>query len=239
MKWCMVMKYKDVPRFRSDAKEFQVHGSDDLCYSFWMSYHHFNKAKTQLLIATSSLQPCPPIYVLSCVWLFVTPWTVGCQAPLSMRFARQEYWSGLSFPPPGNLPQHRDRTCISYISPKPHLGSLPPLILLVLINGTTTHPIQFSSVPQSYLTLCEPMDGSVPDFPVHHQLLELAQTHVHWVGDAIQPSHSLSSPFPPTFNLSQHLSLFQWVSSLYQVAKVLEFQLQYQFFQWIFRNDFL
>ena len=75
--------------------------------------------------------------------------------------------------------------------------------------------------------------------PVHHQLLEFTQTHVRWVGDAIQPSHPLSSPSPPAFNLSQHQDLFQWVSSLHQVAKVLEFQLQSQSFQWIFRTDFL
>ena len=66
-----------------------------------------------------------------------------------------------------------------------------------------------------------------------------AQTHVLWVGDAIQPSHPLSTPFPPAFNLFQHQGLFQWVSSLDQVAKVLEFQLQHQSFQWIFRTDFL
>ena len=76
--------------------------------------------------------------------------------------------------------------------------------------------------------LCDPMDYSTPGFPVHHQLLELAQTHVHRVGDGIQPSYPLLSPFPPTFNLSQNLGLFQWVSSLHQVVKVLEFQLQYQ-----------
>ena len=83
------------------------------------------------------------------------------------------------------------------------------------------------------------MDSSMPGFPVHHQLLELAQTHVLWVGDAIQPSHPLSSPYPLSFNLSQHQGVFQWVSSLHQVAKVLEFQLQHQSFQWIFRTDFL
>ena len=75
------------------------------------------------------------------------------------------------------------------------------------------------------------MDCSTPGFPVHHQLLEPAQTHVHRVGDAIQPSHPLSSPSPPTFNLSQHPGLFQSVSSLHQVAKVLEFQLQHQSFR--------
>ena len=83
------------------------------------------------------------------------------------------------------------------------------------------------------------MDCSMPGFPVHHQLLELAQTHVHWVGDAIQPPDPLSPPSPPTFNLSQHQGLFQWVSSPHQVAKVLELQLQHQSFQWIFRIDFL
>ena len=83
------------------------------------------------------------------------------------------------------------------------------------------------------------MDCSIPGFPVHHQLPELSQTHVHWVGDAIQPSHPLSSPAPPTFNLSQHQGLFTWVSSSHQVAKVLQFQLQHQSFQWIFRTDFL
>ena len=86
--------------------------------------------------------------------------------------------------------------------------------------------LQFSSVAQSCLTLCDSMDCSMPGFPVLHLLLELAQTHVHWVSDAIQPSHSLLFPSPPAFKLSQHQSLFQWVSSLDQVAKVLEFQLQ-------------
>ena len=98
---------------------------------------------------------------------------------------------------------------------------------------------QFSLVAQSCPTLCDPMDCSMPGFPIHHQHPELARTHVHWVGDAIQPSHPLSSPSPPAFNLSQHQGLFQWVSSSHRVAKVLEFQLQDQSFQWIFRTDFL
>ena len=99
--------------------------------------------------------------------------------------------------------------------------------------------VQFSSVTQSRLTLCNPMDCSMPGFLVHSQLLELAQTHFHRVGDAIQQSHPLLSPSSPDFNLSQHHSLFQWVSYLHQVAKVLKFQLQHQSFQWIFRTDFL
>ena len=85
---------------------------------------------------------------------------------------------------------------------------------------------QFSSVAQSCPTLCNPMEGSMPGLPVHQQFLEFTQTHIHWVGDAIQPSHPLSSPAPPAFNRSQHQGLFKWVSSLHQVAKVLEFQLQ-------------
>ena len=83
------------------------------------------------------------------------------------------------------------------------------------------------------------MDCSTPGFRVHHQLPELSQTHVHRVGDAIQPSHPLSSPSPPAFNLSQHQGLFQSVSSSHQVAKVLAFQLQHQSFQQIFRTDLL
>ena len=77
------------------------------------------------------------------------------------------------------------------------------------------------------------MDCSTPGFPVHHQLVEPAQTRVHRVSDAIQPSHPLSSPFPPAFNLSQHQGLFQWVGSSNQVVKLLEFQLHHQSFQWM------
>ena len=103
------------------------------------------------------------------------------------------------------------------------------------IMGTT---VQFRSVAQLCLTLCNPMDCSTPGLPVHHQLTESTQTHVHWVGDAIQPSHPLSSPSPPAFNRSQQQGLFTWVSSSHQAAKVLEFQLQCQSFQWILRTDF-
>ena len=91
-------------------------------------------------------------------------------------------------------------------------------------------PVQFSSVTQSCLTLCDPRNCSTPGLPVHHQLPESIQTHVHWVSDAIQPSHPLSSPSPPALNLSQHQGLFKWVGSSCQVAKVLEFQLQHQSF---------
>ena len=91
---------------------------------------------------------------------------------------------------------------------------------------------QFSSVAQLCLTLCDPMDCSTPGLPVHHQLPEFTQIHVHWVCDAIQPSHPLSSPSPSSFNLSKHQGPFKWISSSHQVDKVLEFQLQHQSFQW-------
>ena len=114
-----------------------------------------------------------------------------------------------------------------------------------LITSSFSHKLfritvfQFSSVQSlSHVRLCDPMNCSMPALPVHHQLLESTQTHVHWVGDAIQPSHSLSSPSPPAIYLSQHQSLFKWVSFLHQVAKVLEFQLQ-KSFQWTPRTDFL
>ena len=79
------------------------------------------------------------------------------------------------------------------------------------------------SVAELCPSLCNPMDCSTPGLPVHHQVPEFTQIHVHWVGDAIQPSHPQSSPFPPTFNLFQHQGLFQWVSSSHQVAKYWSF----------------
>ena len=96
-----------------------------------------------------------------------------------------------------------------------------------------------SSVAQSCPTLCDPMNHSTPGFPVHHQLPEFTQTHVHRVCDAIQPSHPLSSPPPPAPNLFQPQGLFQRVNTSHEVAKVLEFQLQHQSFQWTPRTDLL
>ena len=108
-----------------------------------------------------------------------------------------------------------------------------------LLNFRLNYYVQFSSVTQSCPTLCDIMNCSTPGLPVHHQFLESTQTHVHWVGDAIQPSHLLLSPSPPALNLSQHQGLFKWVSSLHHVAKVLEFQLQHQSFQWTPRTNLL
>ena len=99
---------------------------------------------------------------------------------------------------------------------------------MILENWRNAFSHQFSSVAHLCQTLCDPMDHSMPGLPVHHQLLESTQTRLHWVSDAIHPSHPLSSPFPSTLNLSQHQGLFKWARSLHQVAKVLEFQLQHR-----------
>ena len=110
---------------------------------------------------------------------------------------------------------------------------------LYIVNLLPGETCSCCLVSQSYLALSDPLDCSTPGFPVLYYLPEFAQTHVHWVGDAIRPSHPLPPPSPPTLNLSQLQGLFQWVASLHQVAKVLELQLQHQSFQWIFRIDVL
>ena len=163
------------------------------------------------------------------VQLCATLWTVAHKAPLSMGFSRQEYWSGLPCPPPGDLPDPRIEPA-SLTSPALAVGSLPlgqpgKPQYLVSAQFSQFSSVQFISVTQSCLTVCNPMNHSTPGLPVHPQLPEFTQTHVHRVNDAIQPSHPLSSPSPPAPNPSQHQSLFQWVSSSHEVAKVLEFQL--------------
>ena len=111
------------------------------------------------------------------------------------------------------------------------------LCVCVCVYRYIKNSVQFS---------CSVVSYSLGPYGMQHARLscpspttELAQTHVHWVSDAIQPSHPLSSPSPPAFNLSQYQGLFKWVGSLHQVAKELEFQLQHQSFQWIFRTYFL
>ena len=103
--------------------------------------------------------------------------------------------------------------------------------VLITFEDSACKVVQFSSVPQSCPTVYEPINHSTPGLPVHHQIPEFTQTHVHRVGDAIQPSHPLSSPSPPAPIPSQHQGLFQWVNSLHEVAKVLKFQLYIQSFQ--------
>ena len=182
---------------------------------------------------------------LSCVWL-CNPMNCSPQRLLCLGFSRQEYWSGFPFSSPGNCPNPG-------IKPSPtirwwilyHLSYQRIYLILffkinlfILIGGWVLHN-QFSSVTQSCPILYNPMNHSTPALPVHHQLPESTQTHIHWVGDAIQPSHPLSSPSPPALNLSQHQDLFKWVSSLHQMAKVLEFQLQHQSFQWTPRTNLI
>ena len=122
------------------------------------------------------------------------------------------------------------------------------ILIMTLLACIQFSSVQFSSVAQSCLTLCDLMDCSTPGLPcpsptpgVYSNSLSwvIESTHVHWVGDAMQSSHPLLCPSPPAFNLSKHQGLFKWVSSSHQVARVLEFQLQAQSFQWIFRTDFL
>ena len=127
-----------------------------------------------------------------------TPWTLSHQAPLSMGFPRQEYWSGFSFPSPGDILDPG----IEPTFPPWQADSLP-------ISNQFYSSDQIRSVTQSCPTLCDPMNHSTPGLPVHHQLPEFTQTHIHRVSDAIQPSHPLSPPSPPALNPSQHQGLFQ------------------------------
>ena len=168
--------------------------------------------------------------VLSCVGFFCDP--MGCSLSGSSVHgifqARILECVAIAFSRGSSQP--RDQTQVSCISCNGRR---------TLCHWATWETLQFSSVAQPCPTLCNPMNRSTPGLPVHHQLPEFTQTHVHWVGDAIQPSHPLSSPSPPAPNLSQHQSLFKWVRSSHEVAKVLEFQLQHQSFQWTPRTDLL
>ena len=127
-----------------------------------------------------------------------TPWTVAHEVPLSLRFSRQEYWSGFPFPSPGIFPTQRFNSSLLHCKQ-----------ILYHLSHQGSPKCNISSVAQSCPTLCDPMNRSTPDLSVHHQLLEFTQTHVHRLGGAIQPSHPLLSPSPPAPNPSQHQSLFQ------------------------------
>ena len=210
------------------AKEIQLFEGIFKCSAIYQKAYQFSSVQS-----------------LSRVRLFATPWVAARQASLSItNFQRT----------PKPMP-------IKLVMPSNHLILCRPLLFLpaifpsimVFSNESVLHirwpkdwsfsfsisSVHFSSVTQSCPTLCNPMNRSMPGLPVHHQLLDFTQTHVHRVGDGIQPSHPLSPPSPPALNLSQHHGLFQCVSSSHQVAKVLELQLQHQSFQWIFRTDFI
>ena len=138
------------------------------------------------------------LLLFSCVQLFGTPQTVAHQAPLSMGFPRQEYWSGCHFLLQRIFPNQGSNLCLLHWQ----ADSLP-------LSHQGNCILQYAKSLQLCPTLCDPMNHSTPGLPVHHQLPEFTQTHVHRVGDAIQPSHPLSSPSPPAPNPSQHQSLFQ------------------------------
>ena len=168
-------------------------------------------------------------------WVFQICWYIKCSTFTAPSFRIWNSSTGIPSPPLWTL--------FIVMLPKDHLTShsrmsgsrlvIKPLWLsgswksflyssvyschLFLISPAS---IQFSSVTQSCPTLCDPMNRSTPGLPVHHQLPEPTQIHVHWVGDAIQPSHPLPSPSSPALNLSQHQGLFQWVNSSHEVAKV-------------------
>ena len=126
------------------------------------------------------------------------------------------------------------------IMQKTPLDSWPTDTVKLLFKAAKfCYTVQFSSAAQSCLTLCDPINHSMPGLLVNHQLLDFTQIHAHRVSDAIQPSHPLSSPSPPAPNPSQHQGLFKWVNPLHEVAKVLEFQLQHPSFQWTPRTDLL
>ena len=168
-----------------------------------------------LLSDSQVLSVSPPLKLLSNLPLLTLCW-------------RQTQPSSASALLSGDTNDSQIRAPHSVLSPK-RSSQLPPKCCTV----------QFSSVAQSCPTPCNPMNRSTPGLPVHHQLLEFTQTHVHWVDDAIQPSYPLSSPSPPALNLSQHQGHFKWVSPSHQVSKGLEFQLQHQSFQWTPRTDLL
>ena len=141
------------------------------------------------------------VYVPQLPYPFVCQWTSRLlPCPSYCKHCCKEHWA----------------TCVSFNSG----------FLAVYAHQWDFWVIQFSSVSQLCPTLCHPMNQRTPGLPVHHQHLESTQTHVHWVGDALQSSYPLSSPSPPACNFSRHQGLFKWVSSLHQVAKVLMFQLQ-------------
>ena len=149
-----------------------------------------------------------------------------------------ETWPGWSlWSPSGPWFHYRNITCQNKIKQTDEFLNVHSSGQLSLLTVCVLSSQLFKSL--SHVRLCDSMNCSMPGFSVHYYLPELAQTHVHWVSDAIQPSHPLSPPPPLALSFSQHQGLFQWVGSLKQVAKLLELQLQYQSFQWIFRVDFL
>ena len=200
---------------------------------------------------------------------FVSPWTITHQAPLSMEFSRHEYQNRLPFPTAGDLPDPGIDIRLSHLLtwqvdslPLSHYGMKITFKLEIVLelksvgsdyvqtlHGDFQRPCDIIVLFLCYwlpgtqwcLTLCDTTDCSMPGFPVLHYFPEFTQTYVQRANDAMMPSNHLTllSPSPPALNLSQHQSLFQCVTSSHQMAKVLEYQLQHQPYQWIFRTNFL
>ena len=157
----------------------------------------------------------------SVLLLFATSWTLSSPPGSSVHGIFQaRILECVAFSSSRQSSRPRGWTHISYV---PFIGR--QIVSQWATWETIKMFVQFSSVAQSCPTLCDPMNLSMPGLLVHHKLPEFTQTHVHRVSNAIQPSHPLSSPSPPAPKPSQHQSLFQWVNSLHEVAKVLEFQL--------------
>jgi len=235
--------------------------------SFTISWSLFTLISTESVMTSNHLILCRPLLLLPSIFpsirvfwssllheirLYSRTWTPGGK---DLRGIRRG-WLSQCLCWTGCWSQHYSEIQVRGACNRPHALEVPllpssSLISLQTAKGSrgdvhTENPpgclqtcfmYQFSSVTQACPTLCDPMNRSTPGLPVRHQLPESTQTHAHWVGDAIQLSHPLSSPSPPALNPSQHQGLFKWVSSSHQVAKVLEFQLQNQFYQWTPRTD--
>ena len=186
-------------------------------------HHHLPEfTQTHVLWVGDAIQPTHPLSSPSPPTFNLFSIRVFSKESVS-RIRWPKYWSfSFSISPPMNIQDSFPLGLAALISLLSKGLSRDPLVSILCLSG---YSIQFSSISQSCPTLCNPMNRSTPGLPVHHQLPEFTQTHVHRVSDAIQPSHPLSSPYPPAFNISQHQGLFKWVSSSHQVAKVLAFQL--------------
>ena len=172
------------------------------------------------LISVLTIWWCPCVEFLLCCWKRVFAMTSVFSWQNSVSLCPASFYTTRA-----NLP------IIPGISWFPTFAFQPPMMKRTSFGGISSRRScksssdKIRSVAQSCPTLCDPMNRSTPGLPVHHQLPEFTQTHVHRVSDAIQPSQPLSSPSPPAPNPSQHQSLFQWINSSHEVAKVLEFQL--------------
>ena len=197
---------------------------------FSVLHHHLELAQTHVHWVSDAIQPShplsspsPPAFNLS-QDQGLSQWVSSSQTLTCSRLALILELSEYKF----YRAQWLTKDILVYCTCNCFLKSVYKIYKIIFII------IKFSSIQFSHSVV---FNSSRPGLPVHHQLLEFTQTHVHRVSDAIQPSHPLSSPSPPASNPSQHQSLLQWVSSSHEVAKVLEFQLQHQSFQWTPRTD--